>query len=248
MAIIDQQKTEYERFGQPHYQHIGATFSVTIAAHDAIPEALLQRVKKRKRVVLEAIDQDNLPDKQHRKQDIHERYYAYIEELLHRQYDQEHVLRNPLAAAKLEERIRAFDGEYYNLLAFSIMSNHAHLQLDFSAQCPQGWDWVSPLPDYVNLATVLGKLKGGSAYDINKEIGRKGKLWRPGYYGRYMRNRKHLVTEFWYILRNPEKAGLVKSWRDHPFTFGHPTLVGFERGLAGLKAGEPARPEGRATG
>jgi len=200
MAVIDQQKTEYERLGQPHYQHLGATFSVTIAAHDAIPKALLLRVKKRKRIVLDTIDQDNLPNKQRRKHDIQARYYAYIEELLHRQYSQEYVLQNPLAAAKLEERIKAFDGQYYNLLAYSIMSNHAHLQLDFSVQCPQGWDWASPLPDYVNLATVLGKIKGGSAYDINKETGRKGKLWQPGYYDRYMRNRRHLIKEFWYIL------------------------------------------------
>jgi len=114
------------------------------------------------------------------------------------------------------------------------MSNHAHLQLDFSVQCPKDWDGVSLLPDYVNLATVIGRIKGGSAYDINKEIGRKGKLWRPGYYDRYMRNRKHLVTEFWYILRNPEKAGLVSSWRDHPFTYGDPNLAGRRRGGAGL--------------
>ncbi len=233
MAIIDQQKTEYYRFGQPHYQHIGSIFSVTIAAHDAIPEALLQRVKKRRREVIWSIEQDSLPDKQARKNNIHERYYAYIEELLHRKYEQEHVLRNPLAAAKLEARIKAFDGVYYNLLAYSIMSNHAHLQLDFSVQCPKDWDWISPLPDYVNLATVLGQIKGGSAYDINKEIGRAGKLWQPGYYDRYMRNRKHLMAEFWYILRNPKKAGLVQNWRDHPFTFGLPALAGYARGEGG---------------
>ena len=82
MATIDQQKAEYERFGQPHYQHIGATFSVTIVAHDAIPEALLARVKERRRIVLREIDLDDLPNKSARKNDIHERYYAFIEELL----------------------------------------------------------------------------------------------------------------------------------------------------------------------
>jgi hypothetical protein len=50
MPATDQQKTEYERFGQPHYQHLGAIFSVTIVAHDALPEALLARVKERKKL------------------------------------------------------------------------------------------------------------------------------------------------------------------------------------------------------
>lgn len=98
-TTIDQQKAEYERFGQPHYQHIGATFSVTIIAHDAIPEALLARVKERRRIVLREIELDDLPNKSARKNDIHERYYAFIEELLHKQSAQEHVL----GAAKLEE-------------------------------------------------------------------------------------------------------------------------------------------------
>lgn len=231
MSTINQQKTEYERFGQPHFQHLGATFSVTIVAHDAIPEALLTRLKERKRVVLRGIEQDDFPDKQARKNKIYERYYAFIEELLHKKGNQEHVLLDPAAATELENRIKAFAGQYYHLVAYSIMSNHAHLQLDFSVQCPENWDGVSPLPDYVNLATVIGKIKGGSAYDINKKIGRKGKLWRPGYYDRYMRNRKHLVTEFWYILRNAEKAGLVSCWRDHPFTYGDPDLAGLARGL-----------------
>lgn len=233
MITTDQQKTEYKRFGQPHFQHIGATFSVTIVAHDALPEELLTRVIERKRTVLRAIEQDDFPKKQARKNDIHERYAAYLEELLNKKDNQEHVLRNPLAAGKLKDRIKAFAGQYYHLVAYSIMSNHAHLLLDFSEQCPKNWDGVSLLPDYVNLATVIGRIKGGSAYDINKEIGRKGKLWRPGYYDRYMRNRKHLVTEFWYILRNSEKARLVKSWRDHPFTYGDPDLAGRLRGEGG---------------
>ena len=183
--------------------------------------------------MLSEIKLDGFPKKQARKNDIHERYAAYIEELLHKKITQEHILRDPLAAGKLKDRINAFAGQYYHLLAYSIMSNHAHLHLDFSLQCPKDWDGFSLLPDYVNQATVIGKIKGGSSYDINKEIGRKGKLWRPGYYDRYMRNRKHLVTEFWYILRNAENARLVKSWRDHPFTYGDPDLAGRRRGEGG---------------
>jgi hypothetical protein len=228
MPIIEQLKTEYRRNNQPHLQPIGATFSVTLIAHDAIPGALLKRVSERRDVLLMEIDRDNLPQKSVRKRDIHERYFQYMEKLLHQKREQEHPFKNLIAAKALEDRIKMYAGKYYDLIAYSIMSNHVHLQIDLSVQCPATPNGMSigELADYVNLATIIGRIKGGGSYDVNKATGRKGGLWRPGYYDRYMRSQRHLMTEFWYILRNPEKAGLVADWRDHPFTYGDPNLAG----------------------
>jgi hypothetical protein len=228
MPAIEQLKTEYIRNDQPHFQPIGATFAVTIMAHDAIPEALLNRVRKRRQEVLLQIDRDNLPQKAARKREIQDRYFQYIEKLLHLKSEQEHPFRNPAIGTALENRIKEYAGKYYDLVAYSIMSNHAHLQIDFSIQCSgvQGKTEAEALGEYVNLATVLGKIKGGSTYDANKVTGRKGTLWKRGYYDRYMRSQSHLMTEFWYILRNPEKAGLVENWRNHPYTYGDPNLLG----------------------
>ncbi len=220
MPVIEQLKTEYRRNQQPHLQPIGAAFAVTLMAHDAIPEALLEKVRQRREIVLLEIEQDNLPQKSERKADIHERYYQYLEELLHQKREQEHPFRHKTVAKAMEDRIRQYDGEYYDLVAFSIMSNHVHFQIDFSLQLPgtKVGALNKDLSDYVNLATIIGRIKGGATYDVNKATGRKGTLWKPGYYDRYMRSQRHLMTEFWYILRNAEKAGLVNNWRDHPFT------------------------------
>ena len=228
MAAIEQLKTEYHRNDQPHFQPLGATFAVTLMAHDAIPQALLEKVRERRDVVLMEIDRDNLPQKSARKRDIQDRYFLYLEKLLHQKREQEHPFRNPMIAGALESRIKEYAGKYYDLVAYSIMSNHAHLQLDFSIQCSRmkGQMVTEGFAGYVNLATVLGKIKGGATYDANKATGRKGTLWNSGYYDRYMRCQNHLMTEFWYILRNSEKAGLVSNWRDHPFTYGDPNLLG----------------------
>lgn len=228
MPAIEQLKTEYRRNNQPHLQPIGATFAVTLMAHDAIPEALLKRVRERRDFVLREIDRDNLPQKPARKRDIQDRYYQYLEKLLHEKREQEHPFKDPIIAKALEDRIKEYKGEYYDLLAYSIMSNHAHLQVDFSPQLPgiKAGTHIHDLSEYVNLATVIGKIKGGATYGANKATGRQGTLWTGGYYDRYMRNQRHLMTEFWYILRNPEKAGLVTSWREHPFTYGDPNLAG----------------------
>lgn len=252
MPVIEQLKTEYRRNDQPHLQPIGATFAVTLMAHDAIPEALLEKVRRRREIVLLEIEQDNLPQKSERKAAIHERYYQYLEGLLHQKREQEHPFRHKVAAKAMENRIRQYDGEYYDLVAFSIMSNHVHLQVDLSMQLPtaEAGTGNKALCDYVNLATIVGRIKGGGTYDVNQAIGRKGTLWMPGYYDRYMRSQRHLMTEFWYILRNAEKAGLVTDWRDHPFTYGHPDLVGLPFGSLQTAVPQPSgcpvncQPEG----
>ena len=225
MAQIDNNKTIYCRKGQPHIQPIGATFSVTFITNDAIPKQVLVRLIERKKTVFCEIDRDALPEKWRRKQEINCKFDRYLEKLLHAKSNQEHLLRNPVAATEVANRLELYAGKYYDLLAYSIMSNHVHLLADFSIQCPKGWNGVDPLPDYVNLAQVLNFVKGGSSYDANKAVGRKGKLWNAGYYDRYIRDQKHLAQEFRYVVRNPEAAGLVDDWNDHPFTFGEAGLV-----------------------
>ncbi len=226
MARINEQATAYRRLKQPHYQMIGGIFSVTIRTHDSIPAATIKKLTDRKRQVIQEIEADKLPGKRARKKDIEWRYYLHLEKLTHARRTQEHLFNNPAAAQAVLGRVKAYAGVYYELVAYALLSNHLHLLLDFSIQCPNDWDFVSLIPGYRNLASVIGKIKGGAASDVNKAIGRKGKLWAPGYYDRYIRDQRHFMYEFWYILRNAENAGLVGSFREHPFTFGDPVLLG----------------------
>ena len=170
---------------------------------------------------------DDLPEKRNRRVAIQQKYDQHIEKLLHAKSKQEHPFKNPVAAKCMVDRIEKYAGKYYDLLAYSVMSNHVHLQFDFSIQCPKRWNGVDVIPDYVNLAEVMRNIKGGSAYDINQRTGRRGALWGRGYYDRYMRDAEHLITEFWYIVRNPETARIVDSWRDHPFTYGTSDFTGY---------------------
>lgn len=225
MPKIDNYATERYRLGQPHFQHIGATFSITVSVHDAVPKQLIQRVIERRKVVLAQIDQDDLPNKAARKVVIHDKFYRYLDKLLHAKHNQEHPLKNEEAAQAVVDRIWKYAELYYEVVSYTVMSNHAHLQLDFSKQCPADWDGSSVIPEYQNVGAVIGLLKGGSAFDVNKAIGRKGTLWSKGYYDRYMRDQRHFMNEFYYILHNSEKAGLVNDWRDHPFTYGYPDLL-----------------------
>ena len=110
-------------------------------------------------------------------------------------------LRQPGAATKVEEILRADDGKTYHLQAWVVMPNHIHLVVDV-------WD----LP----LSRLLNLWKGRSARDANKLLGRTGHFWEREYFDTLIRDSTHLNQAIRYTENNPVKAGLVrepKKWR-----------------------------------
>jgi REP element-mobilizing transposase RayT len=218
-------KLEYRRKGQPHFQYIGRTFSVTTLVHDVVPRPWLEALKQQREEALSAIP-EGLPPREValRRAIIHGRFEKELEALLARKRRQEHPFRRAAAARAVLDRLQQWEGQLYRLHAACVMSNHLHLLLDLSVQLPAHWDGdLNSLASYENLARVMNKIKGGSGHDVNRETGRRGPLWMPGYYDRYIRSPRHFRQAYWYILNNPVKAGLVKNWRDYPYTVTRPS-------------------------
>ncbi len=105
-------------------------------------------------------------------------------------------LRNPLAAAIVEENWLFRDGTDYQLLAWAVMPNHVHLLVEIGR---------TPMTNLVR------GWKGFTARKINAALGRKGKLWQDDYWDRYIRDEAHYRKVVHYIESNPVKAGLVRS-------------------------------------
>ena len=210
-------KTYYVRRGHPHIQPIGASFSVTLLTHDAIPEGELTALRKEKEMELAIMFNEGYSVTEI--QEVQDRYRHAIDQLLIQKGNQEYPLRRKLVAEVIMERLLHYDGRYYELLVACIMPNHIHILFDFSIQVPEDWDGDSDLPKYRNVNFVVGQIKGSSATLVNKKFDRQGRLWRPGYYDRYIRNEQHLENEKNYILRNPSKANLARRWREYPFTY-----------------------------
>ncbi len=218
-------KTHYIRNGLPHLHFIGATFAVTTNLHDAIPKSMQLKLQKDLRMRLLEIEAKKSPCKEDQVAEAHRLYQHQMEELLHVSNKQEHLLKNPEAATIVADKILAFDGLFYKCYAFTVMSNHIHLLLDFSVQLPDGYDGESELDSYTNLDIVMKRIKGGSAVAINRLFNRKGAVWKAGYYNRFIRNERHLANEYSYILNNPVKAGIVRDWREHPFTYSRAEFI-----------------------
>jgi len=88
--------------------------------------------------------------------------------------------------------ITALDAEYYQLYAVSIMPNHVHLLFQQKQ----------------DLSLVMQKIKGATAFYINKQLSRKGHFWSKSYFDKAIRDEKHFNIVYEYIKNNAVKANL----------------------------------------
>jgi len=79
--------------------------------------------------------------------------------------------------------------DLYALVCFAIMPNHIHLLMKPKER----------------LATVMQKIKGKSAREINKRLNRSGKFWAKDYYDKGIRDERHFRVVYEYIRNNPLK-------------------------------------------
>ncbi len=217
--------TTFYRSRLPHYTPIGGTFFVTFRIQDAVPLAVMQALQwEYSRTI-----QTCLPDRgtpREKRELIHAARYAYF-----KSYDK-HLdagstdrcfLREPVIAQQLAAHLHAFDGTLYDLRAFCIMPNLVHLLISLGVQLVDQQNFYLDADElafsYLPLNKVMQRIKGGSAHTLNQALRRFGKLWQKDSYDHFVRNSKAYDNILYYILYNPEKAGLVSHWKDYPFTF-----------------------------
>ena len=86
-------------------------------------------------------------------------------------------------------------------LAFVVMPDHLH--------------WLFRLNGSRSLSGTTGTMKSFSTRQINSILGRRGRIWRPGFYDHAIRIDEVLVQVARYIVANPLRAGIVTSMRHY---------------------------------
>ena len=169
----------------PHFDGGEIAQTITFRLADSLPRAVLERWKRE-------LEKETLATSALRK-----RIEAYL--------DQGYgacSLKDPRVAAMVQASFLHFDGERYQLYAWVVMPNHAHLLLT-----PQdGWP----------LSQIMKDMKSFTSREANKLLGRRGQFWMEDYFDRYVRDANHFANAIAYIENNPVKAGLVKTaseWR-----------------------------------
>ncbi len=82
-------------------------------------------------------------------------------------------------------------------LAFVVMPDHLH--------------WLFRLSGSRSLSGTTGTMKSFSTRQINSFLGRRGRIWRPGFYDHAIRIDEVLLQVARYIIANPLRAGIVTS-------------------------------------
>ena len=222
----------YKRFYRrklPHIQPPNATFFVTFRLAGSVPKSVLEQWKQEKRWleneldrVIRIADVTNVEIDQQQKarlQDFHRRWFVKFEEILHKEETGPVWMKDPQVADLIQESLHYRDGNVFRLDSYSIMSNHVHSVFKpfLSARSlnlvPESHPLMYERAD-PTLGVIMKSLKGYTAHEANRILGRKGEFWEAESYDHFVRDDAELARIINYVLNNPVKAGLVKDWRD----------------------------------
>jgi len=183
----------------PHWTKNTAIYAVNFRLADSLPREVLQAwIADRQAVVANARQQDRALTAQESRE-LDKLYSDRVEAFLDSGVG-ECWFRNEAVAKLAGDTLAYFDGERYQLLAWSIMPNHVHAV-------------IQPLPGF-ELATLLHSWKSHIAREANKLLGRTGEFWQAEYYDHLIRDEADLSHAVEYAWGNPDHAGLENwPWR-----------------------------------
>ena len=111
------------------------------------------------------------------------------------------ALKNPQVAKTVQDALKKFDGERYNLISWCVMPNHVHVLIEALDSLPR---IVRSWKSYTG--------RWAMSHDAQLELRVPGKrFWMQDYWDRYVRNEDHFRQVVDYIHNNPMKAGLCRN-------------------------------------
>jgi putative transposase len=185
-----------ERGYLPHRDQPGLVQFVTFRLADSFPEALRSEWEH-----LWKIEDNKLRR-------------AQLESYLDKGRGECH-LRQPVIAKLVEDALRSFHGQRYELRAWLVMPNHVHALFK-----------VHDVP----MAEILESWKKHTANNANRHLHRRGAFWQADYWDTFMRDNAHELATRDYIENNPAAAGLSLDpktwpWSSAKFRDGHGVLT-----------------------
>jgi REP element-mobilizing transposase RayT len=211
--------TDFYRRKLPHWHPAGQMFFITFRLADSMPAHIIRELdeqREREKKNLHAkFSGAQLHDELYK---LEKKYFGHFDAWLDRCMEESpRWLAEERIAQIVADEIHKLDGERYRLIAYCLMSNHAHLVID-TADYSIKTDHEGKTAPYP-LADTIKHLKGRTARFCNLALGRSGSFWQHESYDHVIRDQKEYERIVWYVLDNPVKAGLVEKWEDWKFTF-----------------------------
>ena len=203
------------RHNLPHIHPEGYPLFITFRLADSLPTKVLAELRSQR-------EQELVKLKGHsdsERYQVEKKYFGRYDDWLDLCEHGPRWLEEGSVAQIVADKMHNMDRERYLLNAFCIMPNHAHVLFKPILSEPanhQGKSARYPASETMRL------LKGSTAHDCNLELKRSGKFWHHESYDHYVRDESEMARIIHYIRNNPVKAGLVKNWRDWPYSYVSP--------------------------
>lgn len=193
----------------PHFELQDSTYFVTFRLDGTLPKRVVQEFEQERHNIQQIAKNANreLSDQELTR-------LKYLESTKIQEYLDKGVgecwLREPSIAEMVKKAIGYFDGSRYVSHALCIMPNHVH--------------WVlSPLESFsakteTPLSSIMHSIKSYTSHQANLLLKRKGTFWSREYYDHLVRSPEQFGRVLIYVLENPVKAGLCKTWEEWPWT------------------------------
>jgi REP element-mobilizing transposase RayT len=187
----------------PHWEQSGATYFVTFRLADALPARILRQWQQQREQWLRKNPE---PLSREKRDEFNDLFREKMEGELDRNYGS-CVLQQPALANIVEQALRFFDGDRYQLGSFVIMPNHVHVL-------------VRPMMNH-SLSDILHSWKSFTANQANALLKRTGTFWQDESFDHIVRDEQQLQRFERYIVENPQKARLEQNAYRLGFGSGH---------------------------
>ena len=204
----------------PHWQPKGARYFITFRLAESIPCNVIEEIKAFRRKFQGKNDPNDFASQIIYQREVFRRY----ELALDTGKTGPVWLKVPAVAKAVQEAMHYRDSKEYDLFAYCIMSNHVHIVFEHFDKHLNKNISNSLTKEYA-VTGILQELKRFTAQECNKILERKGAFWQSESYDRVIRDTKELENTIAYTLNNPVKAGLVKHWREWPYTYCKPEFL-----------------------
>ena len=195
----------------PHIQPEGATLFITFRLANSLPIEVVKilreenwQIKKRLKQIADKKESEKQSELESR------RLFSKWDDALDNLAFGEKYLSNPQIAELVAESLHYRDRKVYDLDAFCIMPNHAHLICE-------------PLEEnkgkYFSLSKIMHSIKRHTARQSNLILGREGAFWQHENYDHFVRSGAELERIIKYVLYNPVKAKLIDDWAKWKWTY-----------------------------
>jgi REP element-mobilizing transposase RayT len=180
----------------------------------SLPKEVLAHMAEERRLMQESFASSD-PKSESRYKVLARRHFAMLERWLDKPKAGPTWLADVRIASVVAEALQFRDARNYRLDAYSIMPNHVHAV--FAPLATQNQPQ--------SLSSIMHSLKRNTARRANQVIHRSGPFWEHESFDHYIRNQTEFNRIIKYVLENPVKAGLVKSWRDWRWNYVRSSLA-----------------------